>query len=67
MARMYSNVEIPRRDFLDSSQPTNSILDSGAAWHTTPYISDFILGSLVKTDEYIEVSDGNFVVAKQTG
>ena len=33
----------------------------------TPEISDFIMGSLVETDKYIEVSDGNFVKSKQTG
>ena len=46
---------------------TNWILDSGSTCHTTPEISDFILGSLVETDKYIEVVDGNFVTAKQTG
>ena len=33
----------------------------------TPDILDFILGLLVETDRYIEVKDGNFVTAKQTG
>ena len=28
---------------------------------------DFVLGSLVETDKYIEVVDGHFVTAKQTG
>ena len=32
----------------------------------TPKISDFIPGSLVETDKYIEVADVNFVTAKQT-
>ena len=32
-----------------------------------PEISDFILGSLVETDKYIEVADGNFFTAKKTG
>ena len=35
MARMYSNVEIPRRYFEDSSQLTNWILDSGLTCHMT--------------------------------
>ena len=33
----------------------------------TPEISDFILGSLVEMDKYIEVADGNFVTAKKIG
>ena len=33
----------------------------------TPDISDYIPGSLVKTDKYIEVEDGSFVTVKQTG
>ena len=33
----------------------------------TPEISYFIPGLLVETDEYIEVADGDFVTAKQTG
>ena len=67
MARMSSNVESPRRDFRDSSQLTNWILDSGATCHMTQYISDFIMGSLVETYKYIEVADGHFFTAKQTG
>ena len=31
----------------------------------TPDISDFILGSLVEKDKYIEVADGLFFTAKQ--
>ena len=41
MARMTSNVEIPRRNILDRSKITNWILDSGATFHMTPDISDF--------------------------
>ena len=33
----------------------------------TPEISNVIPGSLVKIDKYIEVADGHFVTAKQTG
>ena len=65
MARMSSNAEIPRRDLGDSSQLTNWILFSDVTCHMTPKISDFILGSLVETDKYIEVADGNFVTAKK--
>ena len=32
-----------------------------------PDISDFILGSLVETNKYIEVADGHFINEKQTG
>ena len=32
-----------------------------------PYISDFVLGSLMKTEKYIEVPDGYFITAKQIG
>ena len=67
MARMSSNSEIPIRDFGDNSQLTNQILDSGATCHTTPEISDFIPGSLVETDKYTNVADGNFITSKQTG
>ena len=61
MTRIYTNVEIPRRDYGDISRLTNWILDSGATCHTTPEISDFIPGSLVETNKYVEVLDGNFV------
>ena len=67
MARMSSNIEIPRRNFGDSSQLTNLILDSGATCHMTPEISDFIPVSLVETDKYIEVVYRNLVTAKKTG
>ena len=48
-------------------QLTNFILDSGVNCHMTPDISDFVPGSLVETDKYIEVVDGHFFTAKQTG
>ena len=63
---MYSNVEIPRSDFRDSSQMTNWILDSIATCKMTPKVSDFVPGSLVETDKYIEVLDGHLVTAKLT-
>ena len=46
---------------------TNFILGSGATCHMTPEISDFIPGSLVETDKYINVADGYFFAAKQIG
>ena len=67
MARMSSNAEIPRRDFGDILQLNNCNLDSGMNCHTTSDILYFILVSLVETDKYIEVADGNLVTAKQTG
>ena len=63
---MYSNSENPRRYFGDSSQLTNWVLGSGATFHMKPDISDFIPGSFVETDKYIEVSYGHSVTAKQT-
>ena len=33
----------------------------------TPQVSDFIPGSLVDTDKYVEVDDVNYVTAKQKG
>ena len=67
MAHIYTNVESPKRNYGDSLQLTNWILDSGETFHMTPDISNFIPGSLVETDKYIEVSDGNFVAERQTG
>ena len=67
MAHIYSHAESPRRDSGDSLQLTNLILDSGDTCHMTPNISIFILVSMVETDNYIEVVDGHFVTAKQTG
>ena len=53
MARMSTNVESPRRKYLDNLQQTNSILYSYATYHITPCIQDFLPGSLVETDKYI--------------
>ena len=33
----------------------------------TPEVVEFITGSLMETDKYIEVADGHFVTAKKTG
>ena len=67
MVRMSSNIENPRSYFVDISQLINWIFDSGTTGYMTPEISDFVPDSLVETDKYIKVSDGNFVTAKQTG
>ena len=67
MAHMSSNAESTRRNYGNSSQQTNWILDSGAACHVTPEIYDFILVLLLETDKYIEVVDGHFITAKKTG
>ena len=64
MARINPNVESTGRYFGDSSQLTNWILDSGATFHMTPDILDFISGSLVETDKYIEFADGNLITEK---
>ena len=53
--------------YADSSQLTNRILDSGATYHMTPKVSDFISGSLEDTDKYIDVTDRHHVMAKQKG
>ena len=54
MACLPSTVEIP------TSQLTNWILDSGAAYHMTLENSNFTPDSLVETDKYIKLEDGNF-------
>ena len=67
MART-SNYDVSKnKDYGDSSQLTNWILDSGATCHMTPEVMDFIPGSLEDTDKFIEVSDGHHVTAKQKG
>ena len=50
MARMSDNDECPSRNFGDSSQLTNWILDSGATCHMTPKFSDIIPGLIEDTD-----------------
>ena len=67
MARMSSDDKRKIVKYGDSSQLTNGILDSGAACHMTPEVSDFILGTLEGTDKYIEVADIHHVTAKQKG
>ena len=65
MARMSSNDKRNSEKYVDSSQLTNWILDSGAMCHMTPEVLDFIPVSLEDTDKYIEVADGHHVTAKQ--
>ena len=65
MARRYSNYKSSSRDFGDSSQLTNWILDSGATCYITPQVSNFIPGLLEDMDKYIEVAGGNYVMASK--
>ena len=67
MARMSNDDVRENKDYGDSSQLTNWILDSGATCHMTPEVTDFIPGSLEDTDKFIEVADGHHVTAKQKG
>ena len=64
---MFVNNEIRNRDFGDSSQLANCILYSGATFHMTPQVLDFIPGSLEDTDKNIEVADGHRITAKKKG
>ena len=67
MEKMSSDDKRENKDYGDSSQLTNWILDSGATCHMTPEVTDFIPGSLKDTDTFIEVTDGHHVTAKQKG
>ena len=51
MACMSSNDKISSRDFGDSSQLTNWILDSGATCDIKPQVLDCTPGSLEETDK----------------
>ena len=64
MSQMSGNDRSYSRDFGDSSQLTNRILDSAAKCYMTPQYSYFIPGSLEDTDKYIEVVDGHYITAK---
>ena len=57
MARMSNDDERESKEYSDSSQLTNWILDSGATCHMTPEVKDFIPGSLEDTDKFIKVVD----------
>ena len=63
---MSSNEEHSSEKYGDSSQLTNWILYSGATFHMTREVSDFIPGTLEDTDKYIEVADGHYVKAKKS-
>ena len=67
MAQMSGNEKRSSTDFGDSLQLTNWILDSGAMFHMTPQVLDFILGLLDDTDKYIEVTGGHHTTEKQKG
>ena len=67
VARMSDNDKCPSRNFGDSSQLTNSTLDSGETCHMTPKVSDFILCLLDDMDKHIEVAVGHHTMAKQKG
>ena len=67
MAQMSSDDKLENKDYGDSLQLTNWILDSGATCHMTPAVTDFIPGSLEDTDKSIEVADRHHVTAKQKG
>ena len=67
MARMSNDDVSKNKDYGDSSQLTNWILDSGATCHMTPEVTDFIPGTLEDTDKFIEVADEHHVTAKQKG
>ena len=67
MARMSNDDVRKNKDYGNSSQLTNWILDSGATCHMSPEVTDFIPGSLEDTEKFIEVADGHHVTAKQRG
>ena len=65
MARKSGNDKRSSRDFGDSPQLKNWILDSGATCHMKPKVLDFIPGSLEDTDKHIKVANGHHVMAKK--
>ena len=67
MARMPNDDVSENKDYDDSSQLTDWILDSGETCHMKPEVTDFIPGSLEDTDKSIEFADGHHVTAKQKG
>ena len=67
MARMSNDDVRKNKDYSNSSQLTNWILDSGATCHMTTEVTDFIPGSLEDTDKFIEVADAHHITAKQKG
>ena len=65
MARMSDNEKSSSRDFGDSSQLTNSILDSREMCHMMPQIPNFSGGLLEDMDKHIEVADRHQVTGKK--
>ena len=55
MARMSSDDKRESKDYGDSLQLTNWILDSGATCHMTPEVTDFIPGPLEDTDNSLKL------------
>ena len=62
---MFGNDESSSRDFGDSLQFTNWILDSVPTCHMTQQVSDFIPNSFDNTDKYIDFFGVSHVMAKQ--
>ena len=60
---MSSDDQRESKDYGESSQFTNWILDYVATCHITPEVSDFIPGLLEYTDKHIEVADRHHVTA----
>ena len=67
MAPMSNDAKRKIKDYDDSSQLTNCILDSGDTCNMTPAVTEFIPVSLEDTDKFIEVADEHNVTAKQKG
>ena len=65
MAYMSDNDKFPSRNFGDSYQFTNWILDSGSTCYMTTQVSGFIPGLLDNIDKHIEVTDGHHIMAEQ--
>ena len=63
MVRMSDNDKFPRRNYCDSLQYTNCILDSRAMFHMTPEVSDFIPVLLDDTEKHIGVADRHHTMA----
>ena len=45
----------------------NWVLNSGATCHMTPFLDDFIPGTMETVDKFVEVADGHYVPGKQQG
>ena len=67
MAHMSDTDEYTSRNFGDSLQLTNWILDSEEMCHMMPEVQDFIPGSIDNTDKFFKVTDGHHVTSNQKG